>query len=149
MTNSFDTVNNMLSQKNKQTFYNPINNESNKKVVDPETSRNPKYIVEFINSLKYTDETKEILIKWYYAVGIRKVNVKILKDSITKLYQTVKTEAEAREAYNNSYLSQWLTFYPPTSYNKSKLKNNAMYQESIQAKESDFLTDENGNKLEF
>lgn len=80
---------------------------------NPENARTYKALVEFIDSLKYNENTKDILKKWYTSMAVGKVSVKMLRDKISRLYESIHTEDEAREAFYNAYMNSWMAFYPP------------------------------------
>ncbi len=70
-------------------------------------------LLEYVNSMQFTEETKDALRKWIFAIGLNKgVTVDQLKDMLHTLWQaTNKNEEQTRDAINQSYLNQWFGFY--------------------------------------
>ena len=70
-------------------------------------------LLEYVNSMQFTEETKEVLRKWIFAVGLNKgVTVDQLKDMLGTLWKAAnKNEDTTRDAINQSYLNQWFGFY--------------------------------------
>lgn len=71
-------------------------------------------LVEYVASLEYTDETKDVLYKWIFSIGLnRKVKLEQLQDMMKNIWDACKDESLVREAINKSYLNNWFGFYPP------------------------------------
>lgn len=77
-------------------------------------------LLEYINSMQFTEETKEALRKWVFAIGLNKgVTVDQLRDMLSNVWESAhKDETIVRDAINQSYLNQWFGFY--VKNNKSR-----------------------------
>lgn len=84
-------------------------------------------LTEYVQGTGFTAETKEILMKWIFAVGLpRTVRVEQLKDKLKDIWEQCNgDEALVRTAINNAYLNNWCGFFKPsqvskpTTYNKT------------------------------
>lgn len=73
-------------------------------------------LIEYIDALEYEPETKDILKKWIFTVGLPKgVRPEQLKDMLKNIWDNCNSETLVREAVNNSYLNNWFGFYKPSS----------------------------------
>lgn len=71
-------------------------------------------LVEYVNSLDYEQETKDILLKWIFNIGLeRNVRLQQLQDMLKNIWQECNDELLVREAINNSYLHNYVGFYKP------------------------------------
>lgn len=76
-------------------------------------------LVEYVASLEYQDETKDVLYKWIFSIGLnRKVKLSQLQDMLKNIWDACKDESLVREAINKSYLNNWFGFYPPKNNTK-------------------------------
>lgn len=84
-------------------------------------------LTEYIDGLEMSPETKEVLYKWVFQVGLPKgITVQQLQDKLRDLQQQCKSnESVLRESINKSYLNNWMGFFiansaaykaPQTSY---------------------------------
>lgn len=73
-------------------------------------------LVEYVDALEYQPETKEVLNKWIFSVGLPKgVRPEQLKDMMKNIWDACNNETLVREAINASYLNNWFGFYKPSS----------------------------------
>ena len=71
-------------------------------------------LVNYVDSLSYSAETKDVLRKWIFQIGLPKgVTVLQLTDMINNLQTACKEESIVRQSINESYLHNWFGFYPP------------------------------------
>lgn len=71
-------------------------------------------LVDYVNSLGYEKETKEVLFKWIFSIGLnRKVKLEQLQDMLKNIWESCNDESLVRESINKSYLNNWFGFYPP------------------------------------
>ncbi len=97
------------------------NNINNDAPPPPPVEEKPKrkslkdQLTEYVNSTQFTSETKEVLFKWIFNIGLPKnVRVEQLKDMLKKIwYECNSNEALVREAIETSYLKGWFGFFPP------------------------------------
>lgn len=75
-------------------------------------SRKDQFL-EYVDSLDYQPETKDILRKWIFAQGLKgNVTVDQLKDKLQYIWSIHDDEALVRESIYNSYLSNYFAFFP-------------------------------------
>ena len=79
-------------------------------------------LTEYVNSLDYQKETKDILFKWIFTVGLPKnVRLEQLRDMLKKIWtECNEDEALVRESIEKSYLSNWFGFYPTKQTTSTK-----------------------------
>ena len=87
-------------------------------------------LTEYVNSLDYQQETKAILFKWIFTIGLpRKVRLEQLQDMLKNIWSQCNDESIVREAINEAYLHNWFGFYLPkkesTSTNNYKPQLNS------------------------
>lgn len=72
-------------------------------------------LIEYVNSLDYQQDTKDILFKWIFNVGIKKgLTVSQLQDKLKTLWeQCGDKEYLVRDTINKSYLGGYFAFYAP------------------------------------
>lgn len=93
------------------------NNNINKNIVkEPvKTGRKSRkdQITEYVDGLEYLPETKDILYKWIFQIGLAKgVTVNQLQDMLKQLWEDCNNnEYVVREAIKKSYLNNWFGFY--------------------------------------
>lgn len=71
-------------------------------------------LVEYVNSTQFTAETKDVLFKWIFSIGLPKnVRLEQLRDMLKKIWtECNEDETLVRESIEKSYLSNWFGFYP-------------------------------------
>lgn len=70
-------------------------------------------LLEYTDSLEYEPETKDILKKWIFAVGIKgNVTVDQLKDKLKYIWSVYDDEVSVRKSINEAYLNNWFGFFP-------------------------------------
>lgn len=74
-------------------------------------------LVEYVQATSFADETKDILFKWVFQIGLKgNVTVAQLQDMLKNIWESCNgKESLVREAINNSYLNNWFGFFPPKS----------------------------------
>ena len=104
---------------------NNINNNINGETSSPETKEDnssskkriskKEQLTDYINSLAYNAEIKDILFKWLFSIGLnRNVHLQQFKDMLAHLEDECnKDESLIKDAINNSYLNNWFGFYRP------------------------------------
>lgn len=72
-------------------------------------------LVEYVNSTQFTAETKEVLFKWIFNIGLPKnVRLEQLRDMLKKIWTDChENETLVRESIEQAYLHNWFGFYPP------------------------------------
>lgn len=91
-------------------------------VVEPSTppKEKPKkqslkdQLTEYVQETRFTDETKAILLKWIFAVGLpRTVRLEQLRDKLKDIWEQCNGDENlVRTAINNAYLNNWCGFFP-------------------------------------
>ena len=101
----------------KNNITNNINNEETSSSTpdkQPKKLSRKEQLTAYISSLSYREETKDILFKWLFSVGLPKgVKVEQLQDMLKKLWNECNSEDLVKEAVNSSYLNNWFGFFPP------------------------------------
>ena len=91
-------------------------------------------LVNYVDSLSYSAETKDVLRKWIFQIGLPKgVTVPQLTDMVNNLQTACKEESIVRQSINESYLHNWFGFYPP----KTTATKKAEYQPEISCERAD------------
>ena len=91
-------------------------------------------LVNYVDSLSYSAETKDVLRKWIFQIGLPKgVTVPQLTDMVNNLQTACKEESIVRQSINESYLHNWFGFYPP----KTTATKKAEYQPEISCDRAD------------
>ena len=91
-------------------------------------------LVNYVDSLSYSSETKDVLRKWIFQIGLPKgVTVPQLTDMVNNLQTACKEESIVRQSINESYLHNWFGFYPP----KTTATKKAEYQPEISCERAD------------
>lgn len=104
-------------------------------------------LTEYVNSTQFTAETKDVLFKWIFSIGLPKnVRLEQLRDMLKKIWtECNEDETLVRESIEKSYLSNWFGFYPTkvtkpstqpkTSQNPVATKSNSKQTEVKQPKQ--------------
>lgn len=84
-------------------------------------------LIEYVNSMTFTEDTKDALKKWIFAIGLNKgVTVDQLRDMLASIWEQANhNETLTRDAIQQSYLNQWFGFYI-----KSKPATKTTYREN-------------------
>ena len=91
-------------------------------------------LVNYVDSLSYSAETKDVLRKWIFQIGLPKgVTVPQLTDMVNNLQTACKEESIVRQSINESYLHNWFGFYPP----KTTATKNVDYRPEISCERVD------------
>ena len=91
-------------------------------------------LVNYVDSLSYSAETKDVLRKWIFQIGLPKgVTVPQLTDMVNNLQTACKEESIVRQSINESYLHNWFGFYPP----KTTATKRVEYQPEISCDRAD------------
>jgi len=138
-------VNDFLSNSTKKEVYKASEENKKEKVKDPDNTRAYKNLVEFIESLRYNQSTKDNLMLWYKNVGVGKVSIKQLKDKIIKLHDAKFTEEQISDAFYKSYMNGWFAFYVTPAYSSKEAKTDVMYQTSERVSEDTLIKNEDGS----
>lgn len=99
---------------------NDINEESSsskaKKSTEPVKAKRisrKDQLTEYVESLTLQPETKDILYKWIFSIGLKgNVTVDQLRDKLKDIWTVHNDENLVRQSINQSYLSNWFSFYP-------------------------------------
>ena len=83
-------------------------------------------LTNFVNDSQLTHETKDVLLKWIFNIGLPKgVRLEQLKDMLTKIWKECNgNESLVRESIENSYLHNWFGFYPSKVSKPTSSHNN-------------------------
>ena len=128
-TTKNDTIDAGNYRKRKTIVSTPDPEEGQKKRV----SRKDQ-LVNYVDSLSYSAETKDVLRKWIFQIGLPKgVTVPQLTDMVNNLQTACKEESIVRQSINESYLHNWFGFYPP----KVTIAKKAEYQPEISCERAD------------
>lgn len=98
-----------------ETSSSESNISSNSSLEDKKPGRKSRkdQFLEYVDSLDYQPETKDILRKWIFAQGLKgNVTVDQLKDKLKYIWSIHDDEALVRESIYNSYLSNYFAFFP-------------------------------------
>ena len=94
-----------------------INSSENKENNSSKTKRisRKEQLTEYISKLDFSQETKDMLTKWYFQVGIKGgLTLDQLRDKLKFIDDECSgDETLIREAINQAYLSGWFGFYKP------------------------------------
>lgn len=118
INNNIDTN---INNNNDETSSSPENKSSSSK----RKSRKDQ-LVEYVNSTSFAQETKDMLFKWIFQIGLKgNVTVDQLRDMLKNIwYECSGNELLVKESIQNSYLNNWFGFYPPKkSTNSSEKKS--------------------------
>ena len=128
-TTKNDTIDAGNYRKRKTIVSTPDPEEGQKKRV----SRKDQ-LVNYVDSLSYSAETKDVLRKWIFQIGLPKgVTVPQLTDMVNNLQTACKEESIVRQSINESYLHNWFGFYPP----KTTATKRVEYQPEISCERAD------------
>lgn len=110
--------NNIAISKEIEAKASDNNSSKNKPINSTENKKGRKslkdQLVEYVDSLEYKPETKDVLFKWIFNIGIkRKVSVQQLKDMLKNIWEECNDENIVREAINTSYLNGYFGFFAP------------------------------------
>lgn len=79
-------------------------------------------LVNYVNELDYSEETKSVLMDWIFQIGIgRGVTVHQLHDMLKDIWDKYDNEDLVRQSIKESYLKNWFGFFP--------LKNSPVQQQ--------------------
>lgn len=128
-TTKNDTIDAGNYRKRKTIVSMPDPEEGQKKRVNRKDQ-----LVNYVDSLSYSAETKDVLRKWIFQIGLPKgVTVPQLTDMVNNLQTACKEESIVRQSINESYLHNWFGFYPP----KVTIAKKAEYQPEISCERAD------------
>lgn len=104
-----------------ETSSSPKNNSSNSSSENKPKRKSLKdQLLEYIDALEYEPETKDILKKWIFAVGIKgNVTVSQLQDKLKSIWAVYTDEKLVRDSINEAYLNNWFGFFPLKQQQKS------------------------------
>ena len=90
-------------------------------------------LVNYVNELEYSAETKDVLFKWIFQIGLPKgVTVQQLSDMLKNIWDSCNDESIVRKSIEESYLNNWFGFYPPKTTAKK-----VEYKPEISSKRAD------------
>lgn len=114
------TMKEIDNKDNKDILYikqEEINSSSNKENNSSKTKKvsRKEQLTEYISKLDFSQETKDVLTKWYFQVGIKGgLTLDQLRDKLQSIDdECLGNENLIREAINQAYLSGWFGFYKP------------------------------------
>lgn len=88
-------------------------------------------LVNYVNSLDYKEDTKDILFKWIFNVGLPKnVTLNQLTDKLKKIWEECNNEDLVKEAIEYSYLNGYVGFFKPKSSFSPSYSNNITQRSS-------------------
>ena len=83
-------------------------------VEKPKRQSLKEQLTEYVDSLSYSAETKNYLMKWIFNIGLPKnVRLEQFKDMLKDIWEKCEDEFIVREAVKQSYLRGWFGFWPP------------------------------------
>lgn len=125
------TIKEIDSKDNKDILYINKSEEINSSESKENNSSKPKRIsrkdqlVNYINGLDFSSETKTTLFKWLFTIGLKRgVTCEQLGDMLSKLdIECGGDEHSVHEAINASYLSGWFGFFRTNQYKNNTSAN--------------------------
>lgn len=124
------------------------NNSTVKNAQPPQAAAAPKprkrsgleaQLLEYIDSLSYSDAVKQELKNWIYSVGLKgKCSVAQLRANFESIETACNgNDAMIKESINYSFRGNYFPFYPPRPQNTSRTTASNNYQPNVQYKKAD------------
>ena len=115
------------------------------------TSRKEQ-LVNYVNELNYSEETKKALFSWIFQIGLNgNVTVQQLKDKLEYIWNIYHDESLVRQSIEEAYRNNWFGFFPlknrpekspatlekkePSSFTTKYQDNNYSYENSRPARQ--------------
>ena len=109
-------------------------------------------LVNYVNELTYSEETKKALFSWIFQIGLNgNVTVQQLKDKLEYIWNIYHDESLVRQSIEEAYRNNWFGFFPlknrpekspatlekkePSSFTTKYQDNNYSYENSRPARQ--------------
>ena len=119
--------------------------ESKPKVDKPKKVSRKDQLVNYVNELTFTEDTKSSLFNWIFQIGLAKgVTVDQLTNKLKAIAEACEEdEAQIKQAIENAYLNGWFGFFKPsTGTNKTKTQKNNSPKPVVSKKEPVYVNEE-------